>query len=116
MRLPELFCALLICLFAVGTSGCRTPGVLVSRRDSLSERLNSPLKGDLQLTGAQHGMNAPAPADFQENTGDKSENNWSGLWAKLRPSRTLTLPRTDFRADQAAISETSAATALDAGF
>ncbi|MFP6765607.1 MAG: hypothetical protein VB858_18405, partial [Planctomycetaceae bacterium] len=104
---------MLFCLITAGQSGCRTPGVLGSRGDSLSGRLNSPLNGDLHFAGADNGMNAPEPADFQEATGEKSDSSWSGLWARLKPSRTLTLPRTDFRSGQESISEAQASTALE---
>jgi len=116
MRLSAWMVAVLICTLAGGISGCRTPGVLTGQRDSLSERLNSPLNGDLQFADADNGMNAPAPADFRENAAEKSPGNWSELWAKFRRPRTLVLPRTDFRADQEPDPETSSATALDAGF
>lgn len=109
---------LLLILSAVMTvpvTGCQTARSLTQQDDSLSDRLNSPLNGDLQFAG-NRGMTAPEPADIQVPQAEQPEGRWAGFWSKLKPSRPLALPRTDFwPADDSSEVEDDS-TPLEAGF
>lgn len=101
---------------AVCISGCQLPGSLARSDDSLSERLNSPLNGDLHFAGTESGMNAPAAADFQEPVEGPAEGRWAGFWSKLKPSKPLALPRTDFWSPDEGASEPDEDSSLNSGF
>jgi hypothetical protein len=116
MRPAKTGIVLTLVAIAIFNSGCHLPGSLGRRDDSLSERLNSPLNGDLHFAGTDSSMNAPAPADFQEPPENPAEGRWAGFWSKLKPSKPLSLPRTDFRAPDESAVEAENDSSLSAGF
>ena len=116
MRSVKTLMLLSLIVSALCVSGCQLPGLLARRDDNLSERLNSPLSGDLHFAGTESRMNAPAPSDFQEPADSPSEGRWAGFWSKLKPSRSISLPRTDFRATEESSEEAQDDTSLNAGF
>ena len=102
-------------VMTVSVTGCQTARSLTRNDDSLSDRLNSPLNGDLQFAG-NRGMTAPEPADIQVPQTEQPEGRWAGFWSKLKPSRPLALPRPDFwPADDSSEVEDDS-TPLEAGF
>ena len=106
---------ILSAVMTVSVTGCQTARSLTQSDDSLSDRLNSPLNGDLQFAG-NRGMTAPEPADIQVPQAEQPEGRWAGFWSKLKPSRPLALPRTDFwPADNSSEVEDDS-TPLEAGF
>lgn len=106
---------ILSAVLTVSVTGCQTARSLTQSDDSLSERLNTPLNGDLQFAG-NRGMTAPEPADIQVPPTEQAEGRWAGFWSKLKPSRPLSLPRTDFRAPDENAADAADSTTLDAGF
>jgi hypothetical protein len=115
MRAVETLILFTLLAIAVCLSGCQLPGSMARRGDSLSDRLNSPLNGDLHFAGTESGMNAPAPADFQEPL-DNAEGRWAGFWSKLKPSKPLSLPRTDFWSSEESPAESQDDSSLNSGF
>ena len=116
MRPAEMRTVLTLIAMAVCTCGCHLPGSSVRHDDSLSERLNSPLNGDLHFAGTESAMNAPAPADFLEPVESSAEGRWAGFWSKLKPSKPLSLPRTDFWAPDEDASAMETDSSLNSGF
>lgn len=106
---------ILSAVMTVSVTGCQTARSLTQSDDSLSDRLNSPLNGDLQFAG-NRGMTAPEPADIQVPQAEQSEGRWAGFWSKLKPSRPLSLPRTDFWPADGSSEVEDDSTALDSGF
>ena len=109
---------LLLILSAVMTfsvTGCQTARSLTKSDDSLSDRLNSPLNGDLQFAGNQ-GMTVPDPVDIPAPQAEQPEGRWAGFWSKLKPPRPLALPRTDFWPADNSSEIKNDSTPLEAGF
>ena len=73
---------ILSAVMTVSVTGCQTARSLTQQDDSLSDRLNSPLNGDLQFAG-NRGMTAPEPADIQVPQAEQPEGRWAGFWSKL---------------------------------
>lgn len=116
MRLSGIVVVFFSFLAMASVTGCRLPGAIIQSGDSLADRLNSPLAGEQQFTGTDSSMAAPAPTEFQEPAQGSFEGRWTGFWSRLKPSKSLSLPRTDFWSTDAESSPAEDSTTLDAGF
>ena len=80
--------ALVVALAVV--SGCRTPMSMASRHDSIVDR---PLQPVAQSGDPAEVVPAIEQASVSE---DDSESTATRIWNRIRPTRRISLPRTDF--------------------